>query len=88
MDYGDIHVKLPIGLDWYTRKNMVRMQVDNQLFTSNEVHRVEIISNCMDTVDILREGVNFTRTFYNCHYRYTFHLSYRYTKTGITCKKE
>ena len=88
MDYGEFHVTLPMGLDWYARKNMVRMQVDNQLFTSNENHRVEIISNCIDTVNILREGVHFTRVFNNYHYKYTIYLSYKYTQTGKMCTKE
>lgn len=76
MDYGDIRIKLPIGLDWYIRNNMVHMQVDNQVFTRDETHRAEIISNCIDTVNILREGVRFTRVFDNYHYKYTIHISY------------
>ncbi len=88
MDYGDIRIKLPIGLDWYTRNNMVHMQVDNQLFTRDETHRAEIISNCIDTVNILREGVQFTRIFDNYHYKYTIHISYKYIQTGNICRKE
>ncbi len=88
MDYGVISVNLPMGMDWFTRKNMIRMQVDNQLFTSNEIHRAEIISNCIDTVDMLREGLKFTRVFDNYHYMYTIHLSYRYIQTGKMCRKE
>lgn len=84
MDYGEFHVTLPMGLDWYTRKNLVRMQVDNQLFTTNEIHRAEIISNCIDTTNILREGITFARHFNNYHYKYTFQLSYKYTQTGKT----
>ena len=88
MDYGEFKITLPMGIDWWTRKNLVRMQVDNQLFTNNEIHRVEIISNCVDTTNILREGIVFSRHFQNCHYMYTFHLSYKYTQTGRTCIPE
>lgn len=88
MDYGEFIVDLPMGLDWWTRKNIVRMQIDNQLFTTNDIHRAEIISNCMDTVDILREGIIFTKHFNNYHYKYTFHLSYKYTQTGKMCTPE
>lgn len=77
MDYGEINIKLTFGeKHWYEKSKIVNMQADNQLFTDNSIHRAEIISNCMYLASILREGIEFSKTFTTTQYSYTFNLSY------------
>lgn len=77
MDYGYIHVCLPTGLDTWTKKDIVRSDVDNQLFTNDSIHRAEIVYKCMTLAAMIRDGVPFDIRVKNTAYEYTFDISYK-----------
>lgn len=82
MDYGCIRVCLPVGTDSWAKKDVVRSEVDNQLFTKNQIHRAEIISRCMTLATMVRDGIPFDVRIKSQAYEYTFNISY---KKSMSC---
>ncbi len=82
IDYGKIHVRLHKGLDKDQKLTMVKLAVENQLFTQNREHCIEILRHCFAFVNILDDGVPIENNFNNFLYKYSFKLEYY----GNLCK--
>lgn len=77
VDYGDIRVILPFGIDKWTKKDMIYSEVHNQLFTDDATHRADITNKCFTIATMLREGVPLKLKFETQDYEYTFDISYK-----------
>lgn len=66
-----------MGLDKWTKKDIIYSEVHNQLFTDDETHRADITTKCFTITSMLREGVPLKLKFENQDYEYTLDISYK-----------
>lgn len=76
MDYGEIRVCIHHGLTIDQKLTMIKYAMENQLFSSNRRHYIEILNHCYAISKILDDGVSFVNDFKNIEYRYVFKLDY------------
>lgn len=73
IDYGTIYVFLQNGLTYDQSYSIVKINLENQLLTSNRQHFNEILNQCTEILNFLPLAP-FTITWNLPHYKYTFKI--------------
>jgi hypothetical protein len=73
IDYGTIHVFMQRGLTYDQAFSIVRINMDNQLLTSNRTHFNEILHQCTQVIKFMNEAP-FKITWNLVEYRYVFRI--------------
>lgn len=75
-DYGEIKLYIHKGLSKDQKETMIKLAIENQLFTKNRMHYIDILDQCLALSRMFDDGVPIKNCINNYIYSYTFNLMY------------